>query len=281
MRVIINADDFGYSHEINIAIQKAIEEKKISSTTIMANAPFYEEAVEIAKKFNGVSYGVHLNIIEFKPLTNGVVFSKYNLIDNDGCFIEGAVFCIKDFPEELKRAIKEEWTAQVLKVRKSGIDISHIDSHQHVHAIPALQSILIELMEELDIQKCRRRGFLSVSKIIRSKNYSYPKYNKKKARVPKKSNALRKLFNHFFLLPLRQRVWVKKMKRRAKITDGLFSYQFFIQDARYQKGRLEGKCIELECHPGLIYNIEETEMLMADMLSRVVSGYELISYNDL
>ena len=108
MRVIINADDFGYSKQVNEAIENAIIAEKISSTTIMANAPFFEEAVAIAHKYDGISYGVHLNLVEFEPLTNREIFTHYNLLDSDGKLIEGEVLCLKEYPDELKQAIKEE-----------------------------------------------------------------------------------------------------------------------------------------------------------------------------
>lgn len=281
MRVIINADDFGYNAQVNEAIEKAIIAKKISSTTIMANAPFFEDAVAIAQKYVHVSYGVHLNLIEFEPLTNKDVFFKYGLLDNKGSFVEGAALCLSEYPAELKLAIKQEWSAQIQKVMDAGIKISHIDSHQHTHCISALQEVLIEVMFAFGISKCRRRGYSSIPRIMRSRKYKGPKYDKSSAVTPHKRSVFYKLFNHCVLLPLNQYKWVSKIKRVAKITDDIFSYQWFAQDLKMRPSLYCNKTIELECHPGLPSNLVETNLLMQDDIRKTISNYTLINYYQL
>ena len=69
MKIIINADDLGMSVEVNSAISSLLEEEKITSSSIMSNAPYFEEAVNIAKNFPNYSFGIHLNLTKFKPLT--------------------------------------------------------------------------------------------------------------------------------------------------------------------------------------------------------------------
>lgn len=278
MRIIINADDFGYSPQVNEAIEKAIIAKKISSTTIMANAPYFIEAVEIAHKHNYVSYGVHLNIIEFEPLTNKDIFAKYGLLDDKGCFIEGAALCLPEYPAELKLAIKQEWSAQIQKVLDAGIEISHVDSHQHTHCINALQGILIEVMSTFGFKKCRRKGYSSIPRMMRSRKYKGPKYDKSSAVKPTKRSILFKVFNHIVLLPLNQHKWVSKIKSVAKITDDIVSYQWFAQDLKAKPSFYRNKTVEVECHPGLPSNLEETNLLMQDEIRKVISDYTLISY---
>ena len=108
MKVIINADDLGLSFKVNKAIETAIVEKRISSCTILANGLAFEDAVRISKQYPHISFGVHLNMIEFRPLTSAKIFEKYHLIDNQGDFIEEAVFVVKEYTTELKIAIYEE-----------------------------------------------------------------------------------------------------------------------------------------------------------------------------
>jgi predicted glycoside hydrolase/deacetylase ChbG (UPF0249 family) len=70
MKVIINADDLGLSIATNKAIECAIVKNMISSCTIIANGMAFDDAIRISKQFTNISYGVHLNIIEFCPMTN-------------------------------------------------------------------------------------------------------------------------------------------------------------------------------------------------------------------
>ena len=50
-RLIVNADDFGISHEVNEAISLCFMKGYINQTTIMVNMPFFCEAIEMAKKY--------------------------------------------------------------------------------------------------------------------------------------------------------------------------------------------------------------------------------------
>ena len=67
-RLIINADDFGISKEVNEGIVKGFQEGIITSTTVMANMSEFEQAMKLAKKHSELSVGVHLNIIDGKAL---------------------------------------------------------------------------------------------------------------------------------------------------------------------------------------------------------------------
>lgn len=282
MKVIINADDFGYNAAINASIENAIKLRRISSTSIMANGNNYEEAIDIAKKYDNISYGIHLNITEFAPLTSTEVFRKYNLIDDNGCFIKRAALYVPEYTEELVQAIKDEWRTQIKKVIKSGVKISHIDSHQHTHTIWELQDIVIELMDEFEIERVRRKFYTTILESIRIRKYKSPKYStpsfKSKASG---NNLIYKLTYSFFILPFKYKKWIKKMKKHAKLTDSFSTYQIFVQDLPFQKHRLKNKMVELECHPGLEPNIEETQWLMNDELGKILSDYKLINYWEL
>lgn len=277
MKVIINADDLGYSSLINKAIEDAIKSHKISSSTIMANGTAFDDAIEIAKRYNYISFGVHLNIIEFCPLTNTELFRRYKLTDDKGYFIEGAALCLSEYPEELKNAIKEEWREQINKVLKAGVKISHLDSHQHTHTVSALQDVLIDLMREFGVSKVRRQGYTSIAKMIRERKFRRPVYDKSKAVIPPKRSLIYRLINHLILLPLSHFRWIHIMKTVAIMPDDIMCYQNFVQDISVQKHRLKNKSVELECHPGLKPNQEETNMLMDDELRKYVN-YNLINY---
>ena len=49
-KLIINADDFGYSSGVNAGIMKAYQEGVLTSTTLMGNMPGAKEAVRLQKK---------------------------------------------------------------------------------------------------------------------------------------------------------------------------------------------------------------------------------------
>jgi len=135
VRFVVNADDLGLNSEINHAILSAFEDGVITSATIMANGPAFAEAVAGVKRFPNASVGVHLNLTACAPMTRAAALGP--LLGPDGAFAEDAVYTVRWTPP-LLAAVAEEWTAQVQSVRRAGVDVTHLDSHHHVHTLPAL-----------------------------------------------------------------------------------------------------------------------------------------------
>src|SRR5712672_1191198 len=85
-KIIVNADDFGMSAEVNRAIVEAFENNVISSTTLMANMPGFDEACELAHRHRLVSkIGLHLNLTSGYPLSSPIRRCA-RLCDTNGMF---------------------------------------------------------------------------------------------------------------------------------------------------------------------------------------------------
>lgn len=84
MKIIINADDFGYSKAVNEAIDLCMVQGLISSTTLMANMPFASEAVNRAclNKYEEC-IGAHITLTEGKALSRSILNCN-RLVDKDG-----------------------------------------------------------------------------------------------------------------------------------------------------------------------------------------------------
>ena len=89
MKIIINADDFGMSLNVNDAILDLLAREKISSSTILANGPFVEQACAQIHRFPQCSFGVHLNVTEFRPVSQTPALDR--LLDSRGEFIMNRV----------------------------------------------------------------------------------------------------------------------------------------------------------------------------------------------
>lgn len=86
MDVIVNADDFGMNHNVNLAIDYCFKNNIISSTTIMANMPGFNEAVNLACIGKYDKYvGIHFNFVEGVPLSSSIKYC--NRICKNGKFI--------------------------------------------------------------------------------------------------------------------------------------------------------------------------------------------------
>lgn len=163
--LIINADDFGYSESVNHAIATAFAQGLISSTTIMANAPAFEHACELAKRQGFANkVGIHLNVTEGMPLTDDIKKSRI--------FCDGkGLFCFQRFkhywfpPNELTR-LSHEISQQILRCRSHGLTLTHADSHHHVHTELFISLTVGKALRKFDIpylrltDNVRRASFL-------------------------------------------------------------------------------------------------------------------------
>lgn len=279
IKVIINADDLGYSIEVNQRIEAAIKAGAITSSTIMANGPAFEDAVRIAMQYPKISFGVHLNVIEFAPLTNVGTFRKYGMISESGEFIEGAVYVMPEYTAELKQAIYEEFNAQIIKVKQSGVGISHLDSHQHTHTIYDLRNVIMQLMTRHDVNKVRRCLIPSIRLMLWGQKGNAIKLDKSKAVTPKKRNVLWRRW-HLFVVKYQCARWIRSFRSVSTITDGFYAYHTVYDNWNILKSNIEGRCVELMCHPGHPAYEAETQSIMNKALD-ALTDVRYINYNEL
>jgi predicted glycoside hydrolase/deacetylase ChbG (UPF0249 family) len=150
-RLIINADDLGMSSAVNDAIFESMEAGFVTSATVLANGDAVDDAVRGAARFPKCSFGVHLNITTGRPLSSAPGLSP--LLDESGR-MRRVIFDLK--PERgLAEAIATEWSTQVKALRDRGLRISHLDSHEHVHTIPALFLSFKSVQREFQIRRAR------------------------------------------------------------------------------------------------------------------------------
>ena len=150
--VIVNADDFGQSAVVNRAIMACFRQGLISSTTIMANMPGFDEAVELAIDSRlQHNVGVHLNLTDGEPLLSALR-SNPSLCDEAGRF--------RRFRKRLLstsdcKMIAAEVSAQIRKCRAAGLPLTHADSHQHVHNEPMVFRAIQPVLKDSGIQHLR------------------------------------------------------------------------------------------------------------------------------
>ena len=229
----------------------------------MANAPEFEDGVRIAKQYSHVSVGVHLNLIEFAPLTNLTVFRKHGLLGDDGNFLEGAIFNAS-IDDELRQAIFEEWDAQITKVEGAGVSPTHVDSHQHTHTMVELQDVLCRVMDKHIIKKVRRKIVPSIRLMLRARRQpKMVELNKRETMVPQRRGVIYRLF-HVFAVKYSSMKWNRKMASNYKMADAFYSFRSFYanRDLLNRGGR--HFTIELMCHPGNKPFDQESEVLMKD-----------------
>ena len=143
--LIINADDFGYSEGINLGIIKSHQDGILTSTTLLANMPGFDHAINLANKSPELGIGVHLSLTCGRPVLSTV----HSLTKSNGDFHD-LDFYQHDFVID-KNELYAEWSSQIKKVIAAGIDITHLDSHHHVNILPVIKDVFITLAREYNL----------------------------------------------------------------------------------------------------------------------------------
>ncbi|WP_426275550.1 carbohydrate deacetylase [Chryseobacterium sp. S-02] len=150
-KLIINADDLGFSKGVNEAIKKAHLEGFLTHASLMANVSYFENALEnVIAKCPNLKIGVHLN------LTCGKALYKDNILAKNTGFRNNFVNLLFKFKSQKVLAhIEKEIEHQILTIQNKGIQISHIDGHEHIHIIPSINKIVRKLAEKYHIPRIR------------------------------------------------------------------------------------------------------------------------------
>lgn len=249
MRIIVNADDLGMRPEVNAAVFELMSRQRISSATMMANGPAVEEAARELGNFPSCSFGAHLNLTEFRPLTNHPGLRP--ILADSGELRKDAIREVKITPE-LQEAAFEEWSAQVKRLTALGVRLSHFDSHHHVHTVPGLFWVLKRLQKRFGMRRVRITQNL------------YPPHSP----APRKLLWSKALWNAML-----------RWYYRTRTTGGFTSAERFLEISR--QGRPALRSIELMSHPGGPAFEAETQMLAGPWRENLPFPATLISYNDL
>lgn len=141
-RLIINADDFGFTRDVNAGIVHAHRCGILTSTTLMANGEAFDDAVRLARETPSLDIGCHLVLVQGRSLVTGRR--------------------LPETPLQLVRALAArqldtcaELRAQIEKLFAAGIRPTHLDSHKHTHILPAVFRVAVRLAREFAIPYVR------------------------------------------------------------------------------------------------------------------------------
>jgi predicted glycoside hydrolase/deacetylase ChbG (UPF0249 family) len=163
-RIIINADDFGFSEGTNRAVRDLARLGTISSTSLMVNMPFVEEIREALAHSPHLGVGLHLNLTQGKPVTP--IERVRTLVDSGGDFYPPMALLKRAWMGRVSMAeVRREVGAQIEAARELvGDRLDHWNSHQGSHRFEPFASVILAVCREYGIPAMRshRHWFLSV-----------------------------------------------------------------------------------------------------------------------
>jgi chitin disaccharide deacetylase len=153
-RLIINADDFGLTLGVNRAILEAHERGVVTSATMMANAPAVDDASAQASKAR-ISIGCHVVLIDGAPLLAPDRVSS--LLGGNAHFPDNWLrFASRALRRELnENQIAAEVEAQIRKIQQTGLQVTHLDSHKHVHLLPPVLRPMLKAAKACGVRAIR------------------------------------------------------------------------------------------------------------------------------
>ncbi len=154
-KMIINADDFGWTDGHNLAIEQACNQGILNSASLMTTTPGFKQALQIIQNTPKLRVGVHLTLNETPSLSNPTRLP--NLTQSDGTFHDSIRKLVSLWSRGKLRTEEagEEWRAQLERALEANIPVSHLDSHKHVHLFPPLWDAIVNLAQEYQIAYIR------------------------------------------------------------------------------------------------------------------------------
>lgn len=136
-RLVVNADDFGFTCDVNAGIVEAFERGIVRSTTLMANGAAFDDAVRLAREHPELDVGCHLTLV-------------------------GGPAQPSSLPELIwavtRRQIRlyEELAAQVRRILEAGLRPTHLDTHKHTLLLPPVLEAVCRIAQEFSIPWVRK-----------------------------------------------------------------------------------------------------------------------------
>jgi predicted glycoside hydrolase/deacetylase ChbG (UPF0249 family) len=141
--LIVNADDFGFTPDVNQGIVHAHRHGILTATTLMANGDAFDDAIRLARETPALDIGCHLVLIGGHSLVTGKAYPPT---------VAQLLIALA------RRGLNpyQEFAAQVRRIRAAGLDPSHLDTHKHTHLAPPVLDALMRVSAEFGILWVRR-----------------------------------------------------------------------------------------------------------------------------
>ena len=154
-RLIISADDYGLSLEVNEAVERAHRDGVLKAASLLVGAPASNDAVWRARELPTLRVGLHLVLVNGRPILPPERVAA--LVDRDGNFPSDLVAAGVRFffHPGARRALEAEIRAQFDAFARTGLALDHVNAQNHMHVHPTILGILIRVGREYGMRAVR------------------------------------------------------------------------------------------------------------------------------
>ncbi len=154
-RLIVTADDFGASREVNEAVELAYREGVLRAASLMPAASGAEDAIRRARANPGLRVGLHLVLVEGRPALPARELP--HLTGPDGFFRRDMTACAVDifFRPAARRQLEAEVRAQFERFAATGLPLDHVNTHKHFHLHPTIAGAILRVGRDFGLRASR------------------------------------------------------------------------------------------------------------------------------
>ncbi len=149
-KLIVNADDLGLTPGVNRGVLRAFQDGIVTSASLLVTGSAFDDAVALARQNPELDVGLHLTLVEEQAILGREVLPT--LVDESGRlprtsgeFLRRALLARISWDE-----VEREIAAQIAHFQNTGLRLSHLDSHQHLHMFPPVFQIVRRLTRGMD-----------------------------------------------------------------------------------------------------------------------------------
>lgn len=138
--LIVTADDVGMHRGMTAGAIRAHREGIVTACSVVASGAAFEDAVARLRDVPSLEVGVHLALVEERSLTGLRMPEKYT------AFVPLYLLRVISIA-----AIERELRAQIERVLATGLRVTHLNGHQHLHLLPRIFAVVARLAREYGI----------------------------------------------------------------------------------------------------------------------------------
>jgi predicted glycoside hydrolase/deacetylase ChbG (UPF0249 family) len=155
-RLIINADDFGLTPGINRAIAELHDAGAVTSATLMANGAAFDDAVALALARPTLGIGCHIVLVDGTPTSDPATIPTLLGPDHKTFRNSLATFAIGVLRGSIHQDdIQREALAQIQKLQRAGLKLTHVDTHKHTHLLSRVARPILRALDQSGIGSIR------------------------------------------------------------------------------------------------------------------------------